>query len=123
KGDCSTKRSRNWGFNRGINMGIRNGRRFLSMTAALALLAAAAVRGQPAAPQEDKAAIFRTDTRLVVLHATVVDKNGRFVTNIPQEAFTVSENGVDQQIKTFRREDVPVSMGLVVDNSGSMRDK
>ena len=53
----------------------------------------------------------------------MVDKNGRFVTNLPQEAFTVLENGVEQQIKTFRREDVPVSMGLVVDNSGSMRDK
>ena len=65
----------------------------------------------------------RPATRLVVLHATVVDKNGRFVTNLPLEAFTVFENGVEQQIKTFRREDIPVSMGLVVDNSGSMRDK
>jgi VWFA-related protein len=85
-------------------------------------LAVLAVRGQ-SVPQEDKATVFRADTRLVVLHTTVVDKNGRFVTNLPQEAFTVLENGAPQQIKTFRREDVPVSMGLVVDNSGSMRDK
>ena len=66
---------------------------------------------------------FRTDTRLVVLHASVVDNKGRLVTNLPREAFKVYENGVQQQLKIFRREDVPVSMALVVDNSGSMRDK
>ena len=63
------------------------------------------------------------DTRLVVCHATVVDKSGHLVTNLPQDAFTVYENGVVQPIKIFRREDVPVSMGLIIDNSGSMRDK
>jgi len=67
--------------------------------------------------------IFRSDTRLVVCHVTVVDKNGHFVTNLPQEAFTVFENGAPQPIKIFRREDVPVSLGLIIDNSGSMRDK
>ena len=59
----------------------------------------------------------------MVCHATVVDKNGHLVTNLPQDAFTVYENGVLQPIKIFRREDVPVSMGLIIDNSGSMRDK
>ena len=68
-------------------------------------------------------AVFRTDTRLVVLHATVVDKNGRLVTNLPQTAFKIFENGTEQPLKIFRREDVPVSLGLVIDNSGSMRDK
>jgi VWFA-related protein len=67
--------------------------------------------------------VFRSDTRLVVLHATVVDSNGRLVTSLAREAFTVLENNVAQQIKMFRREDVPVSMGLIIDNSGSMRDK
>ena len=95
-------------------------RRFL--TAIAVILAAAIVSGQQA-PQPDTAAVFRTDTRLVVLHATVVDKTGRFVTDLPREAVTVFENGIQQEIKTFRREDVPVSLGLVVDNSGSMRDK
>src|SRR5688572_15912622 len=98
----------------------RHVRRFL--TAIAVILAAAIVSGQQA-PQPDTGAVFRTDTRLVVLHATVVDKTGRFVTDLPREAFTVFENGAQQQIKTFRREDVPVSLGLVVDNSGSMRDK
>jgi VWFA-related protein len=59
----------------------------------------------------------------VVLPTTVVDKNGHLVTTLPREAFTVLENGVQQQIKQFKREDVPVSMGLIIDNSGSMRDK
>ncbi len=42
------------------------------------------------------------------------------MTNLPQKAFRVTENGVEQQIKVFRREDIPVSLGLVIDNSGSI---
>jgi VWFA-related protein len=53
----------------------------------------------------------------------VVDKNGHLVTTLPKEAFTVLENGAQQEIRQFKREDVPVSMGLIIDNSGSMRDK
>lgn len=71
----------------------------------------------------DSGTVFRADTRVVDLHATVVDKNGHLLTNLPQQAFTVYENGVQQQIRKFQREDVPVSMGLIIDNSGSMRDK
>jgi VWFA-related protein len=59
----------------------------------------------------------------VVCHTTVVDKNGHLVTDLPKEAFTVQENGVPQPIARFKREDVPVSLGLIIDNSGSMRDK
>ena len=43
--------------------------------------------------------------------------------NLPQSDFRVLENNVEQPVRVFRREDIPVSMGLVVDNSGSMRDK
>jgi VWFA-related protein len=77
---------------------------------------------QIAGPGEDPL-VFRADTRLVLLHATVVNNKGQLVTNLPKEAFKVYENGVEQQLRVFRREDVPVSMGLIVDNSGSMRDK
>lgn len=66
---------------------------------------------------------FRADTRLVVLHASVVDNKGNLVTNLPKEAFKVFENGVEQKLRTFRREDIPISLGLIVDNSGSMRNK
>jgi len=64
--------------------------------------------------------LFRSDTRLVVCHTTVTDKDGHFVTDLPQTAFTVAENGVRQQMRSFRREDVPVALGLVIDNSASM---
>lgn len=91
----------------------------------LLLLAVAAipeVRAQrPVTPDEETT--FRADTRLVVLHASVVDKKGRLLSDLPRNAFKVFENNVEQPIRTFRREDVPVSMGLVIDNSGSMRDK
>lgn len=75
------------------------------------------------AAQEPGGVVYRADARLVVLHTTVLDKNGKHVTNLPRSAFKVYEDGVEQQIKVFRREDVPVSLGLVIDNSGSMRDK
>lgn len=66
---------------------------------------------------------FRVDTRLVVLHASVLDKTGKLVTNLGKEQFKVFENNVQQDLRVFRREDIPVSMVIVVDNSGSMRDK
>ena len=94
---------------------------------AAALLIALAAFGQekPAIPPgaEDSHVVFRADTRLVVCHTTVVDKNNRLVTDLPESAFSVTENGVPQTIKEFRREDVPVSLGLIIDNSGSMREK
>lgn len=72
---------------------------------------------------QDEAATFRADTRLVVLHASVLDKKDRLVTDLKRDDFKVYENGVQQQLKVFRREDVPVSLGIVIDNSGSMREK
>ncbi len=96
----------------------RNSKRILLAGVGAVVLAAGVV-----AAQQEPGAVFRADTRLVVCHTTVVDKSGHLVTNLTQDAFTVMENGVPQSIKVFRREDVAVSMGLIVDNSGSMRDK
>src|SRR6516225_7423897 len=95
---------------------------------ATALLAGVSLRGQPVKPPGpepviDSGTVFRSDTRVVDLHATVMDSGGHLVTNLPRQAFTVYENGVQQMITSFKRGDVPVSMGLIVDNSGSMRDK
>ena len=72
---------------------------------------------------DDGPAVFSSDTHLVVLHATVFDKSSHLVTNLQQNAFQVFENGKLQQLKVFKQEDVPVSLGLIIDNSGSMRDK
>lgn len=66
---------------------------------------------------------LRVETDLVVLHATVTDKDAKPVTDLKQEHFRVFENGVEQQLKVFKREDIPISVGIIVDNSGSMRDK
>jgi Ca-activated chloride channel homolog len=66
---------------------------------------------------------FRADTRLVVLHASVTDRKGKLITNLDKNAFKVFENGELQQVKIFRREDVPVSLGIIIDDSGSMATK
>lgn len=67
--------------------------------------------------------IVRKDVQEVQLHASVYDGKQRMVTNLDRNAFTVYEDNEAQQITSFRREDVPVSLGILVDNSGSMRDK
>jgi Ca-activated chloride channel family protein len=74
-------------------------------------------------PAQDETATFTLDTKLVPLHVSVLDKGGKLVTNLPQSAFKVFENNIEQPLKIFNREDVPVSMGIIVDNSGSMREK
>jgi VWFA-related protein len=67
--------------------------------------------------------VFRKQVEEVVLHATVIDDRQRIVTDLEKAAFTVYEDGHPQTITSFRHEDIPVAMGIVVDNSGSMREK
>jgi Ca-activated chloride channel family protein len=95
---------------------------FAGAALALAPLFISGQQSKPDAPDADDT-VFSSETRLVPLNVTVTDKSGRLVTNLPQSAFQVFENGAQQPIKIFKREDVPVSMGLVIDNSGSMREK
>ena len=87
-------------------------------SAAIALSIVWSLQGVPA-PQPP--ATFRAETRLVVLHATVKNTRGVEVTDLDERAFRVYENGKRQTITLFRRDDIPVSLGLVIDNSGSMR--
>jgi len=67
--------------------------------------------------------VFKKQVDEVSLHVTVVDKDRKMVTNLDKDSFSVLENGKVQPIKSFRHEDIPVAMGIVIDNSGSMRDK
>ncbi len=76
--------------------------------------------GKPAGQQ---GYTLKKDVDLVVLHATVEDSKGAFVPDLKEQNFRVFENKTEQKISVFKREDVPVTMGLVVDNSGSMREK
>jgi Ca-activated chloride channel homolog len=67
--------------------------------------------------------VFKAEVQNVVLHATVVDDKNHLVMNLEKGAFAVFENNQPQTIISFAREDVPVAMGIVIDNSGSMREK
>jgi Ca-activated chloride channel homolog len=67
--------------------------------------------------------VFHADVQEVLVHATVIDEKQRMVTNLDQNAFTIFEDGKPQVIKSFRHEDIPISLGIVIDNSGSMREK
>ncbi|HEY2499667.1 MAG TPA: VWA domain-containing protein [Candidatus Angelobacter sp.] len=66
---------------------------------------------------------FRQQVNEVTLSATVLDARRHLVTNLKDSNFAVYEDNEPQKITSFRREDIPVSIGIVVDNSGSMRTK
>ncbi len=102
----------------------------LILAATLALSAASPLRAQvpsqpaaPQAPSESPDYSIKKDVSLVVLHVSVVNDRGQFVPGLKETDFRVAEDKVDQKISVFSQEDVPVSMGLVIDNSGSMREK
>ncbi len=80
-------------------------------------------QGQAPSEEQNGIYVFKARVEEVVLHATVLDEHGRMVTNLDKADFQVYEDGVPQNITSFRREDVPVALGIVIDNSGSMRDK
>ena len=63
------------------------------------------------------------DVDEVLLNCTVIDENGKPVEDLKQSDFRVWEDGVPQTTNSFQHQDLPVSIGLLVDNSGSMRDK
>jgi Ca-activated chloride channel family protein len=67
--------------------------------------------------------VFRKQVEEVVLHASVIDDKQHIVTTLDKGDFNVYENGSPQTITSFHHEDIPVAMCIVVDNSGSMREK
>jgi Ca-activated chloride channel family protein len=71
----------------------------------------------------DQAFRISVDVNLVVLNTTVRDAKGGFVSDLNESNFEVYEDGVRQSIRLFRHEDVPVTVGLVIDHSSSMRPK
>ena len=77
----------------------------------------------PAPPREDSPSTIRVNVDIVVLHASTRNRKGVLVSGLGKADFQVYEDGVLQQIKTFSHDDIPVTVGLVVDSSGSMRPK
>lgn len=67
--------------------------------------------------------VYRTNVDEVLLNCTVIDKAGRIVTDLKPDDFRVWEDGVPEHINSVEHDDLPVSMGILIDNSGSMRDK
>lgn len=84
---------------------------------------------EPDAPAEDPNQevdpdeVVTIDTSLVNLHVRVIDRNNRPINDVTDTDFRVFENGVQQQVQFVTREEVPISYGLVVDNSGSLRSQ
>jgi Ca-activated chloride channel family protein len=77
----------------------------------------------PTPPEEDidEGSIVRVNTELVTLNVRVIDRNNRPIDNVRQNEFHIFEDGVSQPVEYFTREEVPISYGLAVDNSGSLR--
>lgn len=88
------------------------------MAAAIVAALAATTAGQES--QDPQVFRFRTGVELINVTATVTDANGRFVSGLRKDDFRLLEDGQEQQITHFNNERVPVSLGLVVDTSGSM---
>lgn len=89
---------------------------------------AAAVRAMPAAvpsaPQRRRGEYkIGVNVNLVVIHATVRDKKGNMVNGLTKKDFVVYEDGVPQKLNVFSHADIPVTMGIVIDDSGSMQTK
>jgi VWFA-related protein len=80
-------------------------------------------QNQDALKKQDGNFTLNVDVELVQLPVSVMDKDGAPVNGLSQEHFQIFEDKVLQQISLFKHEDVPISLGLVIDNSGSMRNK
>lgn len=66
---------------------------------------------------------LRTTSRLVLLDVSVKDAAGGFVSGLSKDSFKVYENGKPEHITHFANADIPVTVGIAVDESGSMRSK
>jgi Ca-activated chloride channel homolog len=85
----------------------------------------AAPQGQATPPQEDDSGgfVFKKEVEEVILHATVVDDQNRLITGLGKDNFRVYEDNKPQEVTSFRKERVPVALGILIDNSGSMLPK
>ena len=85
--------------------------------------ATAAPLSQSEVERQKSGYVLRTSVGEVRLNAAVLDNNGRAIQDLNRDAFHVYEDGVPQTISSFRHEDLPVSLGILIDSSGSMYDK
>ena len=122
----------------GTTLRIRKGIAFPSLLTCLCLSLAAFVLSatgafaqnqppiqipRPGAPQQGKPYTLKKTVDMVRLPVTIVDKKGNFVPELKQQNFRILENGVPQKIAAFSNDDIPIAVGLVIDNSASMKSK
>jgi VWFA-related protein len=74
-----------------------------------------------ATPTAQQRPTFRSHAELVVMHVSVRDRRGHYVTGLPKEAFTVIDDGKPQTLEMFSADEVPATIGFLIDNSNSMR--
>jgi VWFA-related protein len=112
---------------KGLSRAGRHGAAEALALPAFLLIALVAYAGDkaPQVKQEPDSGSFRisVDVALVVLPVTVTGRQGGFVSDLGEQNFEVYENGVPQRIRLFKNEDIPVTAGLVVDHSTTMRPK
>ncbi len=77
----------------------------------------------PPPPPDPKELRIAMDVQNVLLDVSVKDKNGQWISGLTKDHFRIVENGEPQEITWFTGEDIPVTLGIVLDNSGSMRAK
>jgi len=78
---------------------------------------------QDGSQEVDPEEVVRIESNETILHVRVIDRNNRPVDDVRQDELRVYENNVPQTITSFTREEVPITYGLVVDNSGSLRSQ
>jgi Ca-activated chloride channel family protein len=108
------------------NLLARSGFRALLLCLPLALCAQTPQPANPHPPPVEKKGkeyTISVDVNEVVLHATVLDKKGRIINDLKQDDFHIYEDGAPQTLSHFAHADVPVTMGIVIDDSGSMKEK
>lgn len=80
-------------------------------------------KAQGSAAQDQDVDVVRVNTDLVVLNATVIDKNGKFVSGLKRSDFKVFEDGAEQQLAGFTAEETPFAAAILLDTSGSMETR
>src|SRR5260370_16434906 len=77
----------------------------------------------PASRQEQDDDVIRVNAELVIVNATVLDKDGRFVSGLRRTDFRVFEDGQEQKLTTFTAEETPFAAAILLDTSGSMESR
>jgi Ca-activated chloride channel homolog len=98
-----------------------------AVACSMAMLATLSVLASPSATatgdKQEKPQIFRAGVELVSLNVTVVDSQGRYVTDLGETDFSVFEDGSKQELTFFNRSNLPVALSLLIDSSASMEQR